>query len=377
VLLATLMVLAPRGVGAAVAGPLRAVVVAPDAGSHDRKAAEELAAYLQQMVGLRLEQRTWSEAMQEQSGLIVLGPAAVRAGGFTPAEVTAAGLDGGYRVRTRGGNVYIAGGHYGGTLVGAYWFLEQLGARFYASDHEVVPELRSLQIPALDTLRRPFFELRLLLRDIRQGQHELLHVGDGRLVDPELVEGAWGVRWPCWSHTSQFLCPVDRYGRDHPEYFAQTADGRFLASEWLATPHPGEQPWNLHLCFSHPEVRHIARERLLDWMGRQPDRRWFSVCQMDGYEWCQCPACRALDTVPGKVMTDRMLDFVNDLARSAREKYPDRLILAYAYTENSAPPPARLRPEPNVRVFLCAYTPEVEDQAHWFEHPRNRKFLPW
>ncbi len=127
---------------------------------------------------------------------------------------------------------------------------------------------------------------------------------------------------------------------------------------------------------SNPEVRRIAKRRLLEAIEKQPERRIFSVTQSDGYEWCQCKNCLALDTSPG-VRTDRLLDFVNDIARVVGEKYPDRIINTLAYCKDTAPAPKRLKPEQNVRILLCPYTPEVRDRAHWFDHRLNRKFMAW
>ena len=71
---------------------------------------------------------------------------------------------------------------------------------------------------------------------------------------------------------------------------------------------------------------------------KQPDRTFFGVSQGDGFAWCQCDRCKALDAVPGVNMTDRLLDYVNHVARAVAAKYPDKRILTLAYTNATSPP---------------------------------------
>jgi hypothetical protein len=73
-----------------------------------------------------------------------------------------------------------------------------------------------------------------------------------------------------------------------------------------------------------------------------------------------------MDAVPGKVMTDRLLDFVNHLAREVAKKYPDKILFTLSYTEATGPVPVRVKPDPNVRVMYCPYPWDWGCQSHAF-----------
>ena len=153
-----------------------------------------------------------------------------------------------------------------------------------------------------------------------------------------------------------------QYHQEHPEYFALMPDGRRL------TPDPASWRFDVHVCMSNPEVRRVTAENLLRWIEAQPDRRYFMVSQGDGRgsKWCQCAKCQAMDEIPGQRMTDRLLDFVNYLAREVAAKYPDKILFTLSYTEATGPVPVRVKPEPNVRVMYCPYPYDWGCQSHAF-----------
>ncbi|MBM3499655.1 MAG: DUF4838 domain-containing protein, partial [Armatimonadetes bacterium] len=77
--------------------------------------------------------------------------------------------------------------------------------------------------------------------------------------------------------------------------------------------------------------------------------------------WCECEACRALDTVANDFggqgdgvldLTDRCMTLVNHVADAVREEYPDRWIGTFAYG-STREVPRKVRPADNVMVELC------------------------
>ncbi|NCO32465.1 MAG: hypothetical protein AUJ92_11300 [Armatimonadetes bacterium CG2_30_59_28] len=348
--------------------PASSSVLPPNPTVEETGAAAELADYLEKISGVRLERKEWVPSLRGQKGLILVGRAALLAGMVTEAELAQLDEDA-YRIRVRDGNACVAGGSYKGTLYGVYAWLQQMGARFYADQCERIPSVKPLRIPEMDVMRKPSFEMRLIGSGrVYAGEHSLqTDVGDPKQVDPKAdVE---------WCHTSAYLVPFYLYGKEHPEYFAMNEKGQREAT--LALGNPGFSAYTLHLCFSNPQVRKIATERLLAWIEKQKDRRFFSVLQADGYGWCQCEECKKLDTVPGKVTSDRLLDFVNELAGAVAKKYPDKIILTGAYTSFTGPPPHRLKPAPNVRVMYCPYPPETPCQGHGLRCEKNKAGWEW
>jgi len=332
-----------------------AVVTAPTPTAREKLAADELAAYLEQMTGRRLERRELA-GTDVPPGAIAVGTLARTAGLVNAAELETLRRDG-YLVRVAAGRAAVCGRRDVGTAIGAYAFLHHLGVRFYAPGCEVVPATRELTIPACELRQDPAYDLRVMRGNLKLG-----HTPKDDLMAPSEIGAKGNI-----VHASEFLVPYEEYGESHPEYFALQKDGKRLHGDPTA---PG---FNVHLCLSNPDVRRISAERMLMLVGKQSDRTFFGVSQGDGFAWCECDACKALDAEPGKVMTDRLLDYVNYVARAVAAQYPDKIIVTLAYTNATSPPPTRVMPEKNVMVQYCPYPQRTACQSHDLTCERNRQ----
>jgi len=334
----------------------RTVGVLPDATPQERTACRELTAYLAQMTGKRLATVTVTNGIVEP-GMIAVGRLAVKRGIIRQEELDDVQRDG-YVVKVLRGRAGICGWRDLGTLYGVYAFLENAGVRFYAPDCEVVPQKSELRIDKCEIHKKPFYEFRRYDNsNLKLGQSPIHDTADPHAIG-EPVAG--------WVHTMDYLVPYERYHAEHPEYFALQKDG---------------QRSHMQLCLSNADVRRIAAERLLYLMERENDRMFFIVSQNDNEAWCQCAQCRAYDPAPSadmnknvgnRQMADRNLNFVNELARAAAKKYPDKRILTLAYVDTQRPP-LREVPEANVRVMYCPYWPQTKCQSHGLDCERNRE----
>jgi hypothetical protein len=321
---------------------------------YEQLAATELVDYLERITGKRLDQIE-TDDQRVAEGIIAVGTLATKAGLITTEELKPLARDG-YVARVGDGRGAVCGFRDVGTIYGAYAMLEYLGVRFFAPDCEVVPKRSDLVMPEGALRVRPHFGLRIW-GDLRRYRNREVSLKLGQSMNDEMGNPAEIGEPGGWSHSSAFLVPYRKYYDAHPEYFALEKDGQRLKRR------PGE-PFDVHLCLSNPEVRRIAAERLLMLIGKQPDRYCFTVSQGDGYAWCQCEKCKALDADPGVDMTDRLLDFVNELARAVARRYPDKRIVTLAYTGATARPPTRVVPEPNVLIAYCVYPPRARCQSH-------------
>jgi hypothetical protein len=334
-----------------------AVATAPNPSPREKLAADELAAYLFQITGQQLE-RTEIANARVPAGVIAVGPLAVESGLIAREELEAVARDG-YIVRVKGGRVGICGWRDVGTVYGAYGLLGKLGVSFYAPGCEVVPKRADLVIPDCELRAEPHYEWRGLTGDMKLGQSPEDDMGDpGAIGEPG-----------SWVHSADFLVPFDKYSEEHPEYFALGKDGTRLRRD------PKRHRFDVHLCLSNPEVRRISAERMLYLIKRQPDRMFFGVSQGDGFAWCECDQCKALDGVPGEEMTDRLLEYANYIARAVAAEYPEKRILTLAYTFATSPPPRRVLPEPNVMVQFCPYPGRVDCQSHDLTCEQNARGL--
>ena len=345
----------------ALAGTIRlgsveatAVATLPNPGKYEKLAASELVAYLEKISGKRLVQVEIVDNVVPP-GTIAVGTLAAKAGLITPDELAPLASDG-YVARVAGGRAAICGFREVATVYGTYKCLERLGVRFYAKDCEVVPKQENLVVADCDLHDKPFFECRVfyMLEKFfdRRPSLKLGNTLEEEMGDPSDI-GEPGY----WDHSSAFLVPYKTYGKTHPEYYALMKDGTRLH------PIPGKR-FDIHLCLTNPDVRRISIERMLMLIGKQQERAYFVVSPGDGYDWCQCERCKTLDAVPGVNVTDRYLDFVNEVARVVGKKYPDKKIAAIAYTQATSTPPTRVKPEPNVFIVYCTYPPHTKCHQH-------------
>ncbi len=340
-----------------------AVALAPGAGPREQLAARELVDYLERMSGKRLQRIEIADG-KVPAGVIAVGRLAQEAGLVSQKELDRGARDG-YVLQVADGRGAVCGWRDLGTLSGAYGLLRQLGVKFFAEDCEVVPQIGSVTIPAGATHARSPFEVRTIFALYPfcgfEPSVKLGHTPDddlGNFVGPDNKEPS--------THTAAFLVPYKTYGKEHPEYFALQKDGQRLH------PVPGKR-FDIHLCLSNPDVRRISSERMLDLIESQPERTFFVITQGDGYDWCLCDACKALDAIPGDHRTDRLLDYVNDVARTVAQKCPDKILLTAAYTDATSRPPVRVTPEPNVRIGYCPYPGQCNCQSHDLTCEKNRQ----
>lgn len=320
----------------------------------DSTAADHLKQYLGLFFNTELPVLPLPHSIGKNQGRFLIGEAALQAGTISKQELEAVG-EGGYCISSVNGCVSIAGINGDGTLSGIYAFLEQAGAVFLSATAHVAPRTKKYIVPEISISRSPTFKFRNDFAPYQAGYTHSHMIGNPRELGSKQY----------WVHTADFLLSYEKYHKEHPEYFALMKDGRRL------TPDPQDPQWwrfDVHVCMSNPEVRREVAENLCRWIEAQPDRKYFMVSQGDGRgnKWCQCSKCQAMDEVPGEVMTDRLLDFVNCLAREVAKKYPDKILFTLSYTEATGPIPVRVMPEPNVRVMYCPYPMDWGCQSHAF-----------
>jgi len=361
---------------------LKAIVISAVPTKWDELAVEELRNYLKKITGKNLTVYRDSRG-RSSKGNIYLGRAALDAKIIGRDDLRKIKFDG-YAVVSKRGNIGIFGNKGAGVIYGVYGFLNKLGVRIYARGVEVLPSAASIIVPEFSLVRNPAFELRYLrmgygwdgkmdgFAKTRLGfsavfpEEKLSVIPRSRWADPR-VKG-WQV-----GHTSGYLCPPYLYLKSHPEYYAHAKTGKIK---------PFINGW-VHLTLSNPEVRKIATRRVLEWIDKFPEGKFFVVTQGDGPGWDEYK-----DTVldPGPVvmrgkypahLTDRWLNFLNPITRAVAKKYPGKLILTFAYTPATQSPPIREKVPSNVRILLAPYsTPGgAKCWSHDLFCPLNKAFL--
>ncbi len=337
-------------------------------------AAQELQHFIEQSTGVRLP-----VVIQPQAGMghIFLGP--------NPASAAVGvGADDlepeGFHLKTLGRDIHIVGADTDGdprkigfssavqcgTLNGVYELLERyVGVMFCWHDElgTVVPRRQEIRIPELDVTDAPDWSYRALPYS-PAGATNALFGRRLRLGHPFTVTHA---------HAWFRILPVEDYGQEHPEYYAEIKGER--QPRYYSGHHGGQ------VCTSNPEVIEIFAQAAIDYFDRVPQRHMFSVSPNDGGGFCECANCRALDggdmigpERPGvPVMTDRLLAFYNAIAERLVKVHPDKLLGAYIYSYYKKPP-RREKPHPN--LFLVNATNSAHTHGvNWeTEHEWERQW---
>lgn len=127
----------------------------------------------------------------------------------------------------------------------------------------------------------------------------------------------------------------------HPEYFAMGADGQRKNGDWL--------------CTSNPEVREMFANQVLSVI--KGGTKHPSISPPDGRGYCQCDKCKSQDDPKviepssGTVsISNRYVDFFDDVARRVAKEKPDSVLSFYCYADYTQPPTIDRKLSPN----LCA-----------------------
>lgn len=312
------------------------IFISDSASAPEKYAAEALKHYLYRVTGCRLPV---THRADPQGKYIYIGfreaPASLIAGidpsGFGGEE---------YLVRSDGRHLLIAGGQPRGTLYGVTGYLsDHLGCRWYTKDVEKMPERKYIPLPNRDDRQQPAFEYREAWYHEAYDPEWALHnrLNPSIVPIPDSMGGSF-ISYP-FVHTFYQLVSPEKYFKQHPEYFSEV-NGKRVEKD-------------AQLCLTNPAVVKIATETVLDWVKSHPEASIFAIDQNDGYGYCECKNCKALDDAEGS-HAGTLLHFVNQVAAAVAEIYPDIKLqtLAYAYTEI---PPKTIRPADNITIRLCHY----------------------
>lgn len=298
------------------------IVVAADADSLTRLAAERFQAYFGQISGAELPLITDAESAATHE--IVFGPTNRMPGDTL--ETESLGADG-FVIRTHGPALHVTGNTSRGTLNGMYTLLENyFGCRKYSAEVEVIPQPDKVTVPERIYDRQVPV---IVFRDTYyRGVHDPGYIDWHKLsLDSTGGKPDWGF----WCHSFEALLPPDKYFETHPEYFALVGGKR-------ATTQP---------CLSNPAVLEIVCENLAEAMAAKPEARYWSVSSNDNFGYCRCPLCTEADSIEGSP-TGSVIRFVNKVA----ERFPDKVISTLAYQYSRAAPKVT-KPRKNVNIMFC------------------------
>ncbi len=221
----------------------------------------------------------------------------------------------------------------GGSLNAVYELLRSLGVRWYMPGElgEVVSQMDSISLPAMDMLIEPDFRVRhwMLGNYANTSWDEL--IWERRLGISSLYE-ALGAGM--LAHGMRNVQAREEVQQAHPEYFALINGVRDTSFRGTG-----------HACFSSKGLldETVAYVRAVF---DQFDEPTIQISPQDGYRHCGCDDCR--DVAP----SDLVFGFIDQVAREVYTTHPDRLIISAGYGAYREPPASIDSFSPNLVVSI-------------------------
>ncbi len=98
------------------------------------------------------------------------------------------------------------------------------------------------------------------------------------------------------------------------------------------------------LCWANPEVSAAVADTVIAMLDKEPAKSCISISPGDGFDFCECAKCKALDTGEWDAsmncvsITDRYINFCNRIAERVVQKHPDARLGFLAYVQFTLPP---------------------------------------
>lgn len=313
------------------------IVVSESASVSELWAAQDLASHFKLMSGATVPVITNSTLPFGPTIIIGNGGAAAQLGVFPD---TALG-DEGYRIKTAGNRMVIAGGRLRGTMYGVYTLLEQLGCRWWYPGQSTVPGLSTIRIGKIDLTEVP----QLMYRDMLYGEMDnadsamlwrIRNKVNGGFYKSNSSKYGGAVTFDTLVHSYDRLAPPATYFSAHPEYYA-----------WRGGKRIQDQP-----CFSSTGMVQVMASALITDRTAHPEWMHFTVGQNDNSNYCQCEGCTALAQQYG--LSGMQIDFASRIAEIVRATYPDVRINVPAYTWSRPVPAGGLSLPANMSTTLSS-----------------------
>lgn len=322
------------------------IALDPAASPSERWAAEELSDHLRLMSGADLAVRP-DAAPPAQAIVLGFGSAAERLGIRDDGSLG----EEGYRIRTVGAGLVIAGSRLRGTLYGVYAFLELLGVRWWTPGETTIPSRRTIPLPELDVRDVPRLAYRDMMYNEAFTEAGKLWMARNRLngmswasgPEHEKLGGRYEYAGKHLLHGCSDL--LRSSGVPLTDDMWSQVDGRRL---------PDSQP-----CFTNPAVVAAVASSAIRELTRRPQARFVAVGHDElWFGHCRCAACAKVAQAEGP--SGLMVQFANQVAELVEKRLPGGAIATGAY-HWSCQPPLTIRPRHNV---IIAYDPLSCDYAH-------------
>ncbi len=315
------------------------IVVPEEPTTQEEKAATDLAQWLGEMTGGKFGISREPTNLSPQAKVISVGRTKMLAVEEIPEAKKDLGGEG-YGVAVKGSNLYLFGGKRRGPIYAVYALLEEdLGCRWYAPTMSTIPHRATLKFRPVPRVYRPVLDLRRdpYYADVWDVDWSLRNKTYQSIAAVPTEWGGSPITAGGSVHTFWGLVPPGQYFAEHPEYFAEV-NGKRQKSQ---------------LCMTHPEVLRIVKQKVRANLKAYPKARLVDVSTNDTKGYCECVNCMKITDEEGTYMGP-LLKFVNAVADSIRDDYPQTMVTTLAYMATTEAPKT-FGPRDNVLIVFCNY----------------------
>ena len=319
------------------------ILIATQAGANLKACVEDAASALGRMTG-----KPFSAVTNDVPEAIALyrtkDPGA-------PADAAAKLLGAGrepFLIRSMPGRLILVANRDEGLIHGLYYYLEQLGARFYFPNENwtILPKRSSVAV-AIDTVVTPDYRVRSFFGS--GGFGRLSYDRDGRAAK----------RWDLWKRRNRFGGEFTLGGHSGESFNLANKDMLLEHPEYLAKVNGQHGPWSLIAKLNPSNTN--AVNRYVKWSvdrfrqarakdSEGPSAFAVSVDPSDGGGHCTCDECRRIGDGSA---SDLVFHIANQVARAVTAEFPGAWVNLYGYNEHARPPSIDL--ETNVYVSIIPY----------------------
>jgi hypothetical protein len=350
------------------------IVVGPETKHEEIEAAQELQKYLERISGAKVPIKR-SFKKESEFSIIISGP---------DKRYNLDTLDkDSFIIRTKDNSLLLLGADTNGIYFAVYSFLEKFcDVRWFWPGElgEVVPKRTSIIIPEIDLRESPDFKWRdrgpggpLWGHFDRISKQRDLGVSEKHLAEVRQWERRnklGGMKLYGGHDQGQIVSP-NKYGKEHPEYFALIDGRRDRDFENFDGKHGAQ------LCTSNPDLLPIFDKHFDKFFTELSEYDGLHVTPNDGGRFCQCESCTELDTGkpwrknPEKpAITDRIFTFVNTLAENMQKKHPGKYLACMAYSWH-VDPPERIKISDYVIPQYCLWSCYLHWNDKWKDEHYN------
>ena len=182
-----------------------------------------------------------------------------------------------------------------------------------------------------------------------------------------------------FQHAFFHLLPREKYGKEHPEYYSLVTPARWIGEPKPTVPTRRNDPsygGPAQLCTSNKDVRSIIAQKI----AKPKDGKIRSISPNDGFGFCECANCLAQDGGDAKrlrnnhlMVTNRMYDFAEDIAKQVYKLNPKAKVGMFAYSFYNGVPEQKVVFPPNMYLSYCYFIGFTKNKAD--EDEINNKII--